>query len=69
MHGDLKKWSFLGGNLKGPEGTKRRKEWMGVWQDVFTAVMFPHDLAAIKKRPRRTAAYWGDRFMWAKSNL
>lgn len=30
---------FFRGNLKRPEGTKRRKEWMGAWQDVFTAVM------------------------------
>lgn len=25
--------------MKRPEGTQRRKEWMGAWQDVFTAVM------------------------------
>lgn len=30
---------FLRRNLKRPEGTKWRKEWMGAWQDVFTAVM------------------------------
>ncbi len=39
MHAVFKKWSFLRGNLKRPEGTKRKKEWMGAWQDVFTAVI------------------------------
>ena len=39
MQGDFKKWSSLRGNLKRPEGMRRRKEWIGAWQDVFTAVM------------------------------
>lgn len=37
--GAFKNWSFLRGNVKRPEGTWRRKEWKGAWQDVLTAVM------------------------------
>lgn len=39
MHEEFKKWSFFRGNVKGPEGMKRRKECTAAWQDVFTAVV------------------------------